>query len=435
MSTTAYLSPDELLSLKEQYIIPGVYHFYKKPPHFVRGEGAYLYDSEDKRYLDFYAGVSVNVLGHGDPEFSDAVAKQVKTLAHTTTIYLTQPMLELAETLADITPGKLRKTFFCADGSGANETAILLAQNAKQRRGIVALKNGLHGNTKMTMSVTGLDFWRTDPWPDQDVAFAPTPHCYRCPLNKTFGTCDIACATELDACISACQEPPAAMILEIVQGNGGIVVPPPEYVERLKEIIAKHDLLLIVDEVQTGFGRTGRMFASQHFGLEPDIMTVAKALGGGLPVAAAIATDAVALKFKGPRASTFGGNLVTMKGALTVVEAIQKRGLVERAATLGDTLKQKLLALKAVHPLIGDVRGLGLMVGAELVHANKEPATEIMDKVLEALKDRGILAGKTGTGRNVLTFQPPLIIWKDHIDELVETLGDVLTTLTGGKQV
>ncbi len=427
MTAKHLLSPDELLRLKEQYIIPGVYHFYKKPPHLVRGEGAYLYDSEDRRYLDFYAGVSVNVLGHADPEFAAAISEQVKTLAHTTTIYLTQPMLELAETLAAITPGQLRKTFFCADGSGANETAILLAQNAKQRRGIVSLKNALHGNTKMTMSVTGLDFWRTDPWPEQDVVFAPTPHCYRCPLNKTFGTCDIACATALDTCIRACEEPPAAMILELVQGNGGIVVPPPEYVERLKEIVAKHDLLLIVDEVQTGFGRTGRMFASQHFGLEPDIMTVAKALGGGLPVAAAIATDAVALKFKGPRASTFGGNLVTMKGALTVVEAIQQRGLVERAATLGGNLKQKLLTLKAKHPLIGDVRGLGLMVGVELVLPDKSPATIATDIILERMKDRGILLGKTGAGRNVVTFQPPLIITEDHVDNACSVLDEALS--------
>ncbi len=426
MTTTKRLTPDELLRLKEQYLIPGVYHFYKKPPHLVRGEGAVLYDSENRKYLDFYAGVSVNVLGHGDPEFANAISEQVRTLAHTTTIYLTQPMLELAETLAAITPGDLRKTFFCADGSGANETAILLAQNAKQRRGMAALKNALHGNTKMTMSVTGLDFWRTDPWPIEDVLFAPAPHCYRCPLNKTFGTCDIACATALDTRIRDCDEAPAAMILEIIQGNGGIVVPPPEYFARLKEIVAKHDLLLIVDEVQTGFGRTGRMFASEHFGLEPDIMTVAKALGGGLPVAATIATDAVARKFKGPRASTFGGNLVTMKGGQTVIKAIHNRDLVAHAAELGDYFKEKLLTLKAKHALIGDVRGLGLMLGVELVHANKEPATEHMDTVLETLKDRGVLAGKTGSGRNVLTFQPPLVITEHDVDAVCSILDEVL---------
>ena len=421
------LTPNELLRLKEQYLIPGVYHFYKRPPHLVRGEGVYLYDSEDRKYLDFYAGVSVNVLGHGDPELAEAVSDQVKTLAHTTTIYLTQPMLQLAETLAAITPGKLRKTFFCADGSGANETAILLAQNAKQRRGMVALNNALHGNTKMTMSVTGLDFWRTDPWPEKDVVFAPAPHCYRCPLNKTFGTCDIACATELDTRISACKEKPAAMILEMVQGNGGIVVPPPEYVERMKEIVARHDLLLIVDEVQTGFGRTGAWFASQHFGLEPDIMTVAKALGGGIPVAATIATDAVASLFKGPRASTYGGNLVSMQAGQTVIKAIQQRGLVANASELGALLKEKLLTLKAKHALIGDVRGLGLMVGVELVLPDRSPATGATDSVLESLKDRGILAGKTGPGRNVLTFQPPLIITKEHVDEMCSTLDDVLS--------
>jgi 4-aminobutyrate aminotransferase/(S)-3-amino-2-methylpropionate transaminase len=280
----------------------------------------------------------------------------------------------------------------------------------------------------MTMSVTGLDFWRTDPWPDPHVVFAPAPHCYRCPLNKTFGSCDIACATTLDARIRACEETPAAMILEIVQGNGGIVVPPPEYFERLKAILAAHDMLLIVDEVQTGFGRTGRLFASQHFGLEPDIMTVAKALGGGLPVAAAMATDAVAQTFNGPRASTFGGNLVTMRGGLTVLKAIQERGLVENAAELGTTLKENLLTLKEKHAVIGDVRGLGLMVGAELVAPDKTPATSATDIVLERMKERGILLGKTGAGRNVLTFQPPLIVTKDHINTACSTLDEVLST-------
>ena len=164
MTTKALLSPDDLLRLKEQYIIPGVYHFYKKPPHLVRGEGAYLYDSEDRSYLDLYAGVSVNILGHADPEFADAIADQVRTLAHTTTIYLTQPMLELAEMLAGIAPAALRKTFFCADGSGANETAILLAQNARQRRGIVALKNGSVSILAMRVSTTSLSWCSQPDW-------------------------------------------------------------------------------------------------------------------------------------------------------------------------------------------------------------------------------------------------------------------------------
>jgi len=420
------LTPDELLQLKQQYLIPGVYHFYREPPHLVRGEGVFLYGHDGRQYLDFYSGVSVNALGHADAEVCAAVAEQFATLAHTTTIYLTQPMLELAQTLAEITPDGLQQTFFCADGSGANETAVLLARNATGRRGIVSLSTSLHGNTALTTSLTGLSFWRTNAWPDESVLFAPSPYCYRCPLSKTFSSCGLACAAELEKTIQSTGEPPAALIFEPVQGNGGIVVPPAEYVERIKEIAAEYGILLIADEIQTGFGRTGRMFASEHFGLEPDIMTVAKAMGGGLPAAAVIATEKVAGAFKGPRASTFGGNLTTMKAGLTVIRAIRERGLVENAAEVGDYLKNRLLELKERHPLIGDVRGLGLMLGVELVQPDNTPASDVMDNVLEALKDDGIFVGKTGAGRNVVTLQPPLTVTQDHADQVVTALDRAL---------
>ena len=429
---SGFPGPDELIRLKEEFLLPCVYHFYQRPPQVVRGEGPYLYDSEGREYLDFYSGVSVNALGHGDKDLAEAIACQARTLAHTTTIYLTQPMLELARTLASITPDGLRKTFFCASGSGANETGVLLARNYKRRKRIVSLGNSLHGNTRTTMGLTGLSFWRTDPWPREETVFAPVPYCYRCPLGLEYGRCDIACAAELDRRISdEADGPPAALVMEVVQGNGGIIVPPCEYFERLGDILKKHDVLLVVDEVQTGFGRTGRMFASEHFGLRPDVMTVAKALGGGLPAGAAIATDEIACAFKGPRASTFGGNLVAMRAGQTVIEKIQKRDLMGNAAAVGSYFKEKLLALKEQHPIIGDVRGLGLMLGVELVLSNKDPATERADMALEMLKDLGVFAGKTGAGRNVLTFQPPLTVTEAHVDKVVSAVDESLRAAPG----
>jgi len=428
MTMTKYWGPEEIIKKKKKYIIPCLYHFYQDPPQMVKGEGQYLYDSTGKKYLDFYAGVSVINAGHCHPEITERICQQVKTLQHVCNIYLTQPMLELAEKLAEITPGRLKKSFFCNSGTEANEGALLLAKIATGRSEFLALQDGLHGRTYLTMSVTGMRFWRTDPTPAGGISFAPNAYCYRCPLNLTYPACDLACAEQVRRVIeTSTSGEVAAMIAEPIQGNAGIITPPPEYFKRLKEILEEYGVLLIIDEVQTGFGRTGKWFAIENWGVEPDIMTMAKALGNGVPIGVFISRPEIADRYTRPGASTLGGNPVSMTAGLATLEVIEKEGLIQNAAELGPYLKEKLLELKDKHPLIGDVRGIGLMQGAELVKESKEPAAQEVDRILEIMKDKGIIIGKNGRSRNVLAFQPPLVITKENVDEMIAALDDALT--------
>lgn len=425
-----YLGPTELIEKKKKYFIPCVYHFYQNPPQIVRGEMEYLYDHQGKRYLDFYAGVSVVNAGHCHPEITGRICEQIKTLQHTTTIYLTQPMVDLAERLASITPGNLSRTFFCNSGSEANEGALLLAKIFSGSIGFIALENALHGRTYLTMSITGIPMWRTDFDLSNKVTFVPRPYCYRCSLKLSYPSCDLRCAYEIEKEIAKVRSyKMAAFIAEPIQGNGGIIVPPPDYFKVVKEITEKHGVLFICDEVQTGFGRTGTMFAIEQWGIIPDVLTVAKALANGVPVGAFTTTAEIASSYTKPGASTLGGNPVTAVAALATLDVHQKYSLKENALKLGKYFKERLLELKEKYRIIGEVRGRGLMLGAELVKSDKLPATEETDYILEYLKDHGVLIGKTGVGRNVLTFQPPLIISKSEIDEVVASLDNALDQL------
>ena len=428
---TKYLGPIELIEKKKKYLIPCVYHFYKNPPQLVRGAMEYLYDHQGRRYLDFYAGVSVVNAGHCHPEITSRICEQITTLQHTTTIYLTQPMMDLAERLASITPGTLAKTFFCNSGSEANEGALLLAKLYSGGRGFIALENSLHGRTYMSMSITGIPMWRTDSALSDKVLFVPRPYCYRCFLKLSYPGCDLRCAYEIEKVITQVRSYKiAAFIAEPIQGNGGIIVPPQDYFKVIEGILKKYGLLFICDEVQTGFGRTGTTFAIEQWGVVPHILTMAKALANGVPVGAFTTTPEIAASYSKPGASTLGGNPVTAVAALATLDVHQKYNLKENASQLGDYFREHLFALKDKYRIIGDVRGKGLMLGAELVKENKLPASEETDYVLEHLKDRGILIGKTGVGRNVLTFQPPLIISKSAIDEVVAALDDILDQCT-----
>jgi 4-aminobutyrate aminotransferase/(S)-3-amino-2-methylpropionate transaminase len=423
-----YWGPEEIVKKKKEYIIPCLYHFYEEPMQLVKGEGQYLFDSNGTKYLDFYAGVSVVNAGHCNPEITERICEQVKTLQHVCNIYLTQPMLELAEKLAEITPGRLQKSFFCNSGTEANEGAVLTARLATGRSELLALQDGLSGRTFLTMSLTGLRFWRTDPNPAAGISFAPNANCYRCPLNLSYPACDLACAEEVRRVIeTSTSGEVAAMIVEPIQGNAGIVTPPPEYFPRLKEILQEYGILLIADEVQSGFGRTGKWFAIENWDVEPEVMTMAKALGNGVPIGVFTTLPEIADHYTRPGASTLGGNPVSMTAGLATLDVIEKEGLIQNAATQGAYLREKLLELQDKHPLIGDVRGIGLMQGAELVKKGKEPAAEEVDRILEIMKNRGVIIGKNGRFRNVLAFQPPLIIDQDNVDEMITTLDQALT--------
>jgi 4-aminobutyrate aminotransferase-like enzyme len=426
-----YIGSKEILRKKREYMIPCVYHFYNQPMQLVRGEMQYLYDSSGKEYLDCFAGVSVVNCGHCNPEITKAICEQVNTLQHTCTIYLTENIVNLAEQLAQITPGRLQKTFFCNSGSEANEGAALLASLYTGYSEFISLRQGLHGRTKLGMSLTGLSMWRTDTAPVGGISFAPNAYCYRCPLQKKYPECDLACANEIETIIkTATSGKVAAMFAEPIQGNGGMVTPPLDYFKRVKDILDAYGILLIIDEVQTGFGRTGKLFAIEHYDVEPDIMTMAKALANGTPVGAFTARAEIADAYTRPGASTLGGNPVTAAASLATLNYITKHDLAAKAAVLGKELQDGLVTLQQKYPIIGDIRGLGLMLGAELVYKDKTPAIQETDFILEEMKNRGILIGKNGPNRNVLAFQPPLVITTEDIKKVLNNLDDVLSSIT-----
>jgi 4-aminobutyrate aminotransferase/4-aminobutyrate aminotransferase/(S)-3-amino-2-methylpropionate transaminase len=428
---TTPIGPEAILQKKKNYLVPCTYHFYKAPPQMVRGEGIFLFDSEGRRYMDLYCGVSVNALGHCNPELTEAICNQVRTLQHTTTIYLTEQIVNLAEALAGVYPRDLRKTFFCASGSEANEGAALLATLATGRSEFLAFQNGLHGRTKLGMSLTGLSFWRTDPNPVGGITFVPPPHCSKCPFGQKYGACKFECVQAVEkAILTSTSGKPAAMFVEPIQGNGGIVAPPHEYFKKLKSVLNSFGALLIADEVQTGFGRTGRMFAMEHWNVQADIITGGKALGAGSPIGYYATTDNLASAFTRPSASTFGGNPVTAAGAMAFLRILKRDNYVERAEKLGLVLEKRLKEIAAQQPVIQDVRGRGLMLGVEVGECGQWTPAEFTDAVLEKMKDRGYLLGKTGPGRNVLTFMPPFIIREDKLLEAADVFESVVLSVS-----
>jgi 4-aminobutyrate aminotransferase-like enzyme len=404
---------EHLLELKRQYLVPCVYHFYTRPPVLVRGEGAYLFDAEGRRYLDCYSGVTVMNAGHSNRDILDAVCEQLRHLQHTTTIYLTEPMLELARVLASLAPGHLQRSFFCASGSEANEGALLLATLATGRKEIAYLKDGLHGRTKWAMSVTGLDLWRTDPNP------LVTAHAFPGPRHPES-------LVALDQFLR--RGTAAAVIAEPIQGNGGIIVPPNHYWPELRRLCDRYGTLLIADEIQTAWNRTGRWFATEHWKVVPDIVTVAKALGNGFPIAAYITTDEIASHYTKPGAATFGGNLVSCRAALATLTFHQNHQLGQASLTLGARLLQQLREIQGRRHAIAEIRGRGLMIGVELRASRTTPAAALTDAILERMKDAGFLLGKTGPGRNVLTLMPPLTVNSNDLDTVVDALDQTLLT-------
>lgn len=422
-----YIGPKKIIEKRKEFLFPCSQHFYKNPPQIVRGEMQYLFDSEGKKYLDFYAGVSVINCGHCNPEILSVTIDQMKTLQHTSTIYLTEPMVNLAEKLSSVLPGDIKHSFFCCSGSEANEGALLLARLYTGRNEFISLNNSLHGRTYLTMSATEIPMWRADPMLSDCFTFVSNAY-------KKGEVFEAAAERSLDDIEKIIEtkgaDKIAALIAEPIQGNGGIITPPLWYFKKLKTLLEKHGILLIIDEVQTGFARTGKMFAIEHYGVVPDIITVAKALGNGMPISAFCTNDKIAASFTKASASTLGGNPVAASTAIAVLDYIEKNNLCLNAENLGRKLKAGLLKLQEKYPIIYDVRGIGLMLGVELIKENGEPASEDIDFILELLKDEGVILGKNGLERNVLAFQPPLVITENDVDLVLDKLNLVLNKLS-----
>ena len=400
--------------------------YYPEPLTLVRGEGAYVTDEDGRTYLDFFAGIAVLLLGHNHPRVNAAVHDQVDKIVHTSTLYLNEPMLDLAEKLVAMSPAGLDKVFFGNSGTEANEIAAVLARHFTGRREFVTLAHAYHGRSLWTVGVSGLEAWRNFGAEPASVVFAPNYYCYRCPLGLTYPSCEIACAKSVENVIrTATSGQVAAFYAETMQGVGGIITPPPEYYQIVKEILERYGILFIADEVQTGWGRLGRnLFGISDWGVTPDIVTSAKGLGNGLPISVVLARREVADAYKGPHINTFGGNPVAARAGLATLQTIEEEGLIAGAGRVGAQLLGRLHELAEKHPLIGEVRGRGLMLGVELVsdRKTKEPATAAAEFVLNACMRNGLLIGRGGTWMNTLRIQPPLIVSAEQVEEAARIL-------------
>lgn len=404
-----------------------------EPVVVERAAGAEICGADGRTYLDCFAGIAVVNAGHVHPRVAEAAKAQIDRLIHAASyIYYVPTVADLAEVLANITPGALQKTFFCNSGAEAIEGALRLAKVATGKREIIALQMAFHGRTYGTLSVTGNMARKTRGGPYMSgVAFAPAPYCYRCPLKLEPESCGLACADAVEDVIRyQTSGDVAAFIVEPVLGEGGLIPLPEGYLARVKEILDRHGILLIVDEVQTGFGRTGKLFGIDHHeGIEPDMIAMAKGIADGFPLGAFIAPEAIADSFlPGEHLSTFGGNPVCCAAALANIAVLQDEGLIEHAAELGNWALGELRTLQQRHELIGDVRGQGLMLGIELVRdrASKEPAATEAARVRATCREAGVLIGVGGQFGNVLRLQPPLVITQEQLAHAIRTVSEAL---------
>jgi acetylornithine/N-succinyldiaminopimelate aminotransferase len=380
-----------------------MFQTYKRIPiTLVKGDGCRVWDENGKEYLDFIGGIAVCALGHSSPILSKALHEQSQKLVHVSNLFYTQPQTELAQILVENSAGD--RVFFCNSGAEANEAAIKLARrywrdkSGSERHTILTMENSFHGRTMATLSATGQEKIRT--------GFDPLLDGFRyVPFN------------DLRALESSIDQSVLAVMVEPIQGEGGVVVPDPDYLTGVREICSNRGILLILDEIQVGMGRTGKLFAYQHFGITPDIITLAKSLGNGIPIGAMLAREELGGAFgPGSHATTFGGTPLITAGATAVVRSLLNDGWIENASVMGTYFKNELINLQQKHAVIRDIRGLGLIIGVELVIEGAEIVTACMERgfLINCVQDR------------VLRFVPPLTIGKEEIDPLIACLDEVL---------
>ncbi len=410
----------------QEFLFPAVATYYQEPIALVKGEGEYVWDDQGNKYLDCFGGVLTVSVGHANPKVNAAIIEQTNKIQHTSALYANENQSNLAEKLAEITPGDLKKSFFTSSGTEADDTAIMAAKLATGRNEIVVLRHSYSGRSATALSAVGHSNWRPLSAQVAGIVHARAPYCYRCPYNLTPDKCGAACADDVrDVIETTTTGEIAAFMAEPILGVGGFIVPPAGYFERVYEIARKHGGLCISDEVQTGWGRTGdKWFGIEHWDVKPDIITSAKGMANGVPIGWTIATAEVADKFPGLTFATFGGNPVSTAAALAVIKLIEDEDLRTNARIVGDYLREKLEELKEKYLIIGDVRGMGLMQGIELVknRETKEPAPEAVLKVFEETKKQGVLIGKGGLYGNVIRTGMMLNSTTDNVDELVRAL-------------
>jgi 4-aminobutyrate aminotransferase/(S)-3-amino-2-methylpropionate transaminase len=399
------------------------------------GEGVYLTDIEGKRYLDFWSGIATVNVGHGNPRVQDAVRKQMDKLVHCASMsYYSVPALALAKKLDELAPFQPCKALFLTSGSEATDVMLKIARRGTGKHEIITLFGAYHGRTMGAHSITGpTGTYRKSPalGPYGSGAIqVPAPYCYRCVLGLEYPECGLQCAKMIEDFIEhATQGDVAAFFAEPISGVGGIVIPPQNYFKEVKSILDRHEILLVLDEVQTGLGRTGKLWGSETYGVKPDVITLAKALGNGYPISAILAKPelADALEY-GDHYSTWGANPVMCAAASATLEYIVDNKLWENAEKMGIKILRRLKELEERYDLIGEARGVGLMIGVEIVKnkSTKEPNPEGCSNIRRRCANSGFIVGTGGWYKNVIRIQPPLIIEEQHVEEALNIFENAL---------
>ena len=425
----------EVTARHRELMFPSVATYYEQPIAFARGEGARLWDVEGNEYLDFFGGILTVSLGHAEPRVTAEVVEQAKRLVHTSTLYPIPQQVAAAERLIQISPIKQKqKVFFTNSGSEADETALILAKVFTGTTEVIALRHSYSGRTLVAMTNTAHSKYRALPAQVPGTVHAHAPYCYRCPYGLEYPSCGVRCAKDLEELIATCTTGrPAAFFAEPILGVGGFITPPPEYFQIAVGIVRKAGGLFICDEVQTGFGRSGEHWNGiEHYGVEPDIVAYAKGIANGYPMGATLARADIADAFKAAQIATFGGNPISATAAVATMAVMADERVPERAAKLGARLRARLDAMKARHPVVGDVRGKGLMLAIELVkdRATKEPAPEAANRFLEECKAQRVLVGKGGLYNNTIRIAPPMLVGEAEIDHAADVFDRALASVT-----
>jgi 4-aminobutyrate aminotransferase/(S)-3-amino-2-methylpropionate transaminase len=418
-----------VLARRREAVPRGVFH--STPVVAAAAAGAIVEDVDGNRYIDFAGGIGTLAVGHSAPAVVAAIKRQLESFTHTCfSVAPYESYVSLAERLAKLAPGGFaKKTLLVNSGAEAVENALKIARHATGRPGVLCFEDAFHGRTLWTLSVTS----KVHPYKAgfgpfvPDVWRVPYAYCYRCRYGCTYPSCGMACVDAIEDYFKRYADPATigSVLVEPVLGEGGFVVPPPEFLPRLAALCSAHGILLVVDEVQTGFGRTGRMFACEHAGVEPDLLVMAKSLAGGLPLAAVVGrADVMDAPGTGGLGGTYAGNPLAVAAALAVIETFAQQDLLERAEAIGKRIERRAGRWQERHPLIGDVRRLGAMAAIELVvdRENRRPARDSVVRLVQQAYERGVLLIGAGTYGNVVRFLPPLVISDEELDEGLDVI-------------
>ncbi len=434
MTSTASKTQD-LRERQQKYLIPSsssMLYYGDEPIAVDHAKDQYLWDVEGNRYLDFFGGILTVSIGHCNDEVVAATVEQMKRTGHTSTLYLNEITLKVAEKIAEITPGRLRHSFFSNSGTEADETAVMAARVYTGNTDIIALRHAYSGRSSAMMSMTAHSNWKLGGVYDGTIKHVRSPNMYRRPDGMSEGAYLDFLVEDFEDFLATCTDGKiAAFMAEPIQGVGGFGVVPKEYFKRILPLVKAAGGVLIIDEVQTGWGRTGKYWCGiEHWGVEPDIMTFAKGIANGAPVGCTVMTPEIAEAMSGLTLSTYGGNPVSMAQAYATIMYIDKHRLWENAETQGSSLRTYMDEQGAKHDFIGDVRGMGLMQAFEMVvPGTKTPDAARANALIQAARKRGLLIGKGGRYGNVNRIAPHLNVLADDMTKGLELLGQSLADI------